>query len=122
MNESRIKTEIIQSLLFKYIKLLSTEYKDYFKVVDSNMLNDDEMYIFLDKIYQWSDFNNRDMYLLYLDDFEWKCKEFILKLDELLPLEHLIFTEYFHNCFNENNKEYFESCELHFRVKKGDDV
>ena len=122
MDESRIKTEIIQSLLFKYIKLLSTEYKDYLKVVDSNMLNDDEMYIFLDKIYQWSDFNNRDMYLLYLDDFEWKCKEFILKLDELLPLKHLVFTEYFHNCFNEKNKEYFESCELHFRVKKGDDI
>lgn len=112
-----IKSEIIQELLFKYVQELSKKYKKYLKVNDGSIKeNDCEMSIYLDTIYRIEDFHDKNMYGLYLKDYELKCKEFIMELDKKLPLNHLTFTEFFHD-EDELDGEYYFCCELQFKIK-----
>ena len=107
----RVKSDIIQTLLFRYVKELCNKFNgNIIRIDDSDMSNDTEMYIFIDTKIKEDDFNNYDMFELYLNDFKSECDEFIELLDKSIPFEHLNMSYiYMVNC-----------CELHFRIKELD--
>lgn len=117
---SKIKSEIIQELLFNYVKELSKKYDEYLNVGDCQEVDSDwEIRIYLDSIYKIDEFNDKNMYGVYLKDYELKCKEFIIELDEKLPLNHLIFDEIFYD-EDDLDGEFYYSCALCFKIKKSE--
>ena len=120
MDLGKIKSEIIYEYLFKQIQNISKEYKDYLKVSMGDMYlenNDDDyvMDIFIDCVYDNDDFNNEDMYVLYLNDFVSVCDKFIKEIDENL-VNHLWFSDEWCNKIVGYDKIYYSSKLLCFRV------
>ena len=118
---SKIKSEIIQKLLFDYVKELSKKYNEYLKVNDSEII-DDDIIIYIDCKYSKDDFHDINLYKICLKDFEWKCKDFIMELERKLPLKHLLMSENFFEIDDDDDKVevYIESCRLEFRIKKSE--
>jgi len=125
MEMEKIKSEIIQELLFKYVQKLSYGY-DNIQVNDSNMINDNEMYIYVDVydkynycgcVYECNCSENIDKYKEYLCDYKKDCDEFIKELRRELP-KYLGFSEMYIEMSDEDMGDdiYYESCELHFKI------
>lgn len=110
----------MQDLLLSFVKYLARDYSEFIEI-DNDFVNFDENYIFLDSVKEKEDFNNIDMYKLYLKDFEVKCKEFIGLLIEELPLEHICFSEFFVDSEIDSKEPYYKCCNLSFfMVNKSD--
>ena len=128
MNENRdkIKSEIIQGLLFEYVKSIGLKYDNYFKIIDDNIVSDDEMYIFIDV---WDRDECDDVYgnpisdegyKQVLRDFKKYCDEFIDRLE--FPKNLLFSPCYFEKTDEDLGDEvFYKTCELHCRIV-GDDV
>ena len=119
-----IKIEIIQSLIFQNVKLMSEKYKGYFKIDCDLSFRDEEdlMTIFIDKIKDEFSYNNHMLYKVYLKEKEKKVKEFIEELDKELP-KYLMFSESWVDITDEYlgdnvDRKYYESCQLHYWITK----
>lgn len=118
------KSDIIQELLFKWIKSLALKYDNYFQVIDNNMISDDEMYIYIDR---WKESDCDDVYgnpisigayKNYLKEFKKQCDEFIEVIHKELP-PYLVFSNSYYEITDEDYGEevFYECCELHFRIE-----
>lgn len=122
--KNRVKSTIIQDLLWKYIKSLALKYDDYFQIIDNNMLSDEEMYVYIDR---WNKSDCDDVYgnpisdeayKNYLKDYKKKCDEFIEMLQKELHC-NLVFSNSYCEITDEDygDEVFYESCELHFRIE-----
>ena len=96
-------------------------------VRDSNMLSDDEMYIYIDVWgFEDGEFNSSEAYEEYLLDYKRECDSFIERLKKELP-KNIGFSEMYTNMSeyidDDNNyhslsdeNKYYECCELHFKI------
>lgn len=120
MSIEKHKSEIIQELLFKQIQNISKKYKDYLKISMGDVYLDcsDGDYIidiFIDNIYDIGDFNNEDMYILYLNDFMKECDKLVNEIDKQLP-KHLWFSDNWNSRIVGYDKIYYTSKSLQFKV------
>ena len=123
MDIDKIKSDIIQSLLYNYVWELCKNFNsDMLEVSDCDLINDNEMYIFIDPKLKEDDFNNYDMYKLYLSDFQSECEMFIDVVDREIPQQHLIYSKFYHEISEKglNGEIIYECCQLHFRIKELD--
>ena len=66
MDIDKIKSEIIQSLLYNYVWELCKNFNsDMLVVNDCDLVNDNEMYIFIDTELKEDDFNNYDIIVCF---------------------------------------------------------
>lgn len=115
MSKDNIKSKIIQDFLFKSIKDLSKQYRDFLKV-DCDMVNDEEMYIFIDSIHNVDSFYDYNLFLICLDDFKKVCEEFINRISKELPMEHLGFSVNWYGEYKGDNGKQYKTCELQFKI------
>lgn len=123
MDIDKIKSDIIQSLLYNYVWELCKNFNsDMLVINDCDLVNDNEMYIFIDTELKEDDFNNYDMYKLYLSDFQSECERFIDVIDREIPQQHLIYSKFYHEIYEKglNGETIYECCQLHFRIKELD--
>ena len=85
------------------------------------MVNDDEMYIFIDSIHDVDNFHDFNLFLICLDDFKEVCKEFIDEISVKVPMKHLCFSENWQGEYQGDDKKYYKTCELHFWIYRGDE-
>lgn len=117
------KSEVIQELLVKLVSKMALKYDNYFQVIDSNMISDEEMYIYIDR---WHESDCEDVYgnpisieayKDYLKDFKKYCDEFTERLEIELP-SNIVLTKSYSEIIDDDYSDdiFYESCELCFKL------